>query len=63
MFITRTLQNKLDPQIVREMNERRVKELVSYLWSPNQKKRELKSNELMGRKSGLLMWRMARGKK
>lgn len=61
MFITRTLQNKLDPQIVREMNERRINELVGYLWLPNQKKRELKSNELLGRQSGSLMWRVARG--
>ena len=62
MFITKTLQSKLDPQIVREMNERRVKELVSYLWLPNQtKKRELKSNELLGRQSGSLMWRVSRG--
>lgn len=62
MFITRTLQNRLDPQIVREMNERRVKELVSYLWIPNQKQRDLKCNELLGRQSGSLMWRVARGR-
>lgn len=60
-FVTRSLQSKLDPQIVREMRDRRVKELVGYLWTPNGKQRELKSNELLGRQSGSMMWRLARG--